>query len=205
MRRLETMATDDCHVMTEKPCPCGKSTVVVESCMPDHPWARASQRFLRSTLNCSTCSEVFQIEDRSGFDLGPVVIVERAAVQAREQLLTKWHETRKQVAASPKGKALIQKFIDLLEAQPSMAAMHRILSANGLHVSSIATFRQEVKGPGGIAGLVKRPSEFPNMMAALGISDSELEEDVQELSELWDAAHVELPVVGTPIVGVIKR
>ena len=202
------MATDDCSVMVERPCPCGNGTVVVLDCMPDHPWARASQRFLKSSLDCNECAKVYLIEDRSRFDLGPVVIVERASVKAREQLLTKWHETGKEILASPKGKGLIQKFIDLLDAQPSMAAMYRILSANQFYVSSIAKFRKSVQGPGGVADFVKRhhdASDFPRMIAALEMSDLELEKAVQDLDELWNAASAPLPIIGEPIVEAIKK
>ena len=203
------MATDDCHVMAEKPCPCGEGTVIVESCIPDHPWAKDSQRFLKSALNCRKCSEVYALENRASMScLGPVVVVSRSEVETREQLLANWHKARKELAGSPKGQALVQKFVHLLQSQPSVAAMHRLLSDNGFHVRSIAGFRQEVKGPEGIAGLVKRQfgaSEFPNMMAALGKSDAELEEAVQKAKGLWDAAQEELPIVGQPVIEAFKR
>lgn len=202
------MATDDCSVIAEKPCPCGKGTVEVLNCIPDHPWARASQRFLKSKLDCDECTKIYVIDDRSGFDLGPVVIVERASVEAREKLLTKWHKTRKEIWASPKAEALIQNFIDLLNAQPSMVAMYRILTAHEFYLSSLPNFRQSVQGPGGIANVVRSnfdASGLPQMMAALETSDSELEKLVEGLNDIWDAAHAPLPIIGEPIVEAMKK
>lgn len=202
------MATDDCTVLVEKPCPCGKGTVKVQDCMPDHPWARASQRFLKSKLECDECRNVYVLEDRGTFDLGPIVLVERSLVVEREKVLTHWHKTKEEIWESTKAKVLIQSFINFLDDQPSMVAMYRILTKHKFYVSSLPNFRKSVKGPGGIASFVRSnfdASSLLNMMAALEVSDSEIEKQLENLKDMWNAANAPLRIIGKPIVEAMKK
>ena len=109
---------------------------------------------------------------------------------------------------APKAEVLIQDFIDLLNVQPSMVAMYRILTAHEFYVDSLPKFRQSVQGPGGIAKVVRSnfdASCLPKMMAALETSDSELEKRVEGLNDIWNAAHAPLPIVGKTIVEAMKK
>lgn len=202
------MATNDCSVITEKPCPCGNGAVEVLDCMPDHPWARASQRFLKSSMNCDECAKTYKIEDRSGSDLGPVVIVERSLDEAKQASIAQWHQSTKEIMASPAAEAIILELIGFLDAQASMAAMHRLLTKHGLCRDTIANFRKRVGGPGGISAFVRtnlKTSDIPSVMVLLETSDSELEKLVAGLNELWAAATAPLPIVGKPIVESFKK
>ena len=56
------MSTTDRSVCHDKPCPCGKGFVKIISCSLDHPYARPSQDWYESALDCGECKNEYKIE-----------------------------------------------------------------------------------------------------------------------------------------------
>ena len=56
------MSTTDRVICYNKPCPCGEGTITITECSPDHPYARDSQTWYKSKINCETCKTKYTIE-----------------------------------------------------------------------------------------------------------------------------------------------
>jgi hypothetical protein len=173
-------------------CPCGKGTITVDSCSPDHPWGGG--HWYEARLHCAGCSKTHAIFDNHG---GKPALVLRSDVAKKEAAAAAWHAKIKAIEATSEyksAKALVEKMVS---QQPSMAAKHRVLRAAGLNDSSIASFRKNPQYR--FSGV-----SAARAMTALGSPNSALDAHAVELDGLWQAAQVDPPAIVTGIDGLAK-
>jgi hypothetical protein len=95
-------------------CPCGKGTITVDSCSPDHPWGGG--HWYEARLHCAGCSKTHAIFDNHG---GKPTLVLRSDVAKKEAAAAAWHAKIKAIEATSEyksAKALVEKMVS---QQPS--------------------------------------------------------------------------------------
>lgn len=117
------------------PCPCGKGTIRVDDCSPDHVWGGGSWR--EAHLDCADCSQEYT------FDMTiPTKLVRKADLKKKEQLSKKWHDKLREIEASAEFKT-IKSIVETNLAQcKSKAEQHRFLQHAGITQKSLATYRR---------------------------------------------------------------
>lgn len=55
------MSTDYQSEIYDKPCPCGSGRVTVTEIEPDHAYVRPSQKYYSVQIDCSICSELYEV------------------------------------------------------------------------------------------------------------------------------------------------
>ena len=197
------MGTDRSE-LARTPCPCGQGEIVVTHCEPDHPWPTKS-KWLETSLDCKSCRETYALEDRSGWnDLGPVVLVECSEVAARAKRQAAYKSAAAELMSSPGVQNLVERFVRRLEAEPSVAALYRLLEANRLIVETEGTFRKKLKRLGEPEGWARDHAQYyfrlPDIIILLGSDEPAVAAAVARVKALSDAASAEIPIVGQPIV-----
>ncbi len=185
-------------------CPCGRGEIVVTHCEPDHPWPTKS-KWLETSLDCQDCRKIFVVEDRSGWiDLGPVVLVKRSEVQARKEREADYDKAAKELMSSNSVRNAIQRFVQRLKAEPSVAALYRLLNSRRLIVESEATFRKRLRGLGGVEKWARDYARYDfhlsDIVSLLGTNEPELAAAIRKVEALRKAANDDVPIVGKPIV-----
>ncbi len=171
-------------------CPCGKSTITVDRCSPDHPWGGG--HWYEARLHCAGCSKTHAIFDNHG---GKPALVLRSDVTKKKAAEATWHAKINAIEATSEyisAKALVDRMIS---QQPSMAAKHRVLRAAGLNDSSIASFRKNPQYR--FSGI-----SAARAMTAPGSPNPTLDAHSVELDALWQAAQVDPAMIVTGIDGL---
>ena len=162
------MGTDR-SLHAEKSCPCGKGTIRVYYCEPDHGWPSNSIWF-STTLDCDECSEKYVVEDRSGYGntIGPVVLVERTEVEARKARRDRLSHESQQVEDSEPFQRLVDEFVSKVGEHKSTASAYRWLSTLGSFTYfTEGTFRRHIKNDGGLLSWTRKQIHWYKIPEAL--------------------------------------
>lgn len=180
------MATDDISKHACK-CPCGKSTVTFVTASPDHPWARPSQTKYSAAIDCGDCQGKFCVYQASSNDVP--VIVEKAEVEARNQLDEQIDNLDKEIRCSVQAERLRTRIIDAIDKEESMAGRLRKLHKLHLTVESYSTYRKNPYG-GEAALRFTRGATFARIgsTTTLGGEDQRyFSESMDEMKKLQDS------------------
>ena len=126
------------------PCPCGQGSIAVTRTEPDHGYVRASQISYSAEIACAECDGVYEIR-KGEYDAYPwVARVSDAERQrmAQERLTA----VEAEVMASDEVGRLRRRIVAVVDGQPSMAAMHRVLRRFGLAWETVSTYRKRPYG-----------------------------------------------------------
>jgi hypothetical protein len=147
------MATDDVteHAMS---CPCGKSTVTFTDSIPDHAWARESQRTYSAFIDCDDCRRDYAVHQEGylGSNKQPI-IVRREQLDQRAAAADRLKEREKEIAASPQAERLKTRIIEEVDGEPTIAATYRLLTEMRVSYETVGTYRRR---PYGGAEVVRR-------------------------------------------------
>jgi hypothetical protein len=110
-------------------CPCGTGEIVVYLETPDHGWASGQWQRWWGEIKSSTCDEEFVVRTKGG-----VRLVRRSDLDERERRIEEWRRECNLVIETAAVQNLFMKLVNGLNAQPSIAAVWRCLSAWGLTV-----------------------------------------------------------------------
>jgi hypothetical protein len=124
-------------------CLCGLGTFQIDYCEVDHPWPTSTPEWYSPKINCNDCIEKYEIQERSK----SFYVIEKVKIQQLELLGQQASTLEKELLASDEVAAIKEKLINYLNAQKSIAAIHRILSEAELVYSAIGTFRKRWSGP----------------------------------------------------------
>jgi hypothetical protein len=175
------------------PCPCGNGMIQVDRCSPDHGWGGGS--WFEAKLDCPTCQIAYTIYDEYHGNMPKLVL--RADIDKREKATVAWHAKRNQIETAPEFQSAKAKIEKLVDAQPSMAAKHRMLSAAGLADRSLPGFRKHPAYRVDATRVAKAAH-------ALGFGDAMLDKFTVELEAIWKESRFDPPAVETGIAGLEK-
>jgi hypothetical protein len=170
------LATDDCNVVGHGHCPCGKGTLTVELCMPDHAYARVSQAWYRNSLDCEECSPKYGFFES--------LYGEKAMLVLHDDLMEiglasdAWHRKIKEIENSHRFKDLASALDKRLAREKSITARYRLLSGAGMmSITSLHQYRKY--------GYVLRVGQIRMVLALLGLDDPGLVAQEREAEALW--------------------
>ncbi|WP_061907304.1 hypothetical protein [Devosia sp. Leaf420] len=170
-------------------CPCGAGTVTFLESIPDHAFARESQREYSAQIDCSECRLNFVVHQQSFGEGKKPTIVSREQVEARKAAAALHDATALELFKSPESKRLSRAISDLVDNEPTMAARHRLLRRLGVIYETLPTFRKRPIGGSeavsrlGAAGLMRL-----GCLSEFGGGDTEFFiEASRELAELKGA------------------
>ncbi len=187
------MATDDCYEFGRGPCPCGNGVIIVERCIPDHPWAKPHQAWYRNTIDCDKCSKKYSFYKK--FTEAKSTVVLTSDKQASEDAAEKWHEKTKEIEESPKFQELVEKLNRRLALERSAAARHRLLTQADMAFGiSLPRYRKE--------GYKLSVSDARAAVALLGFQSSKLEAKLAEAERLWNICETAPPSIKTGVNGL---
>ncbi|TES60685.1 hypothetical protein E2P84_44100 [Burkholderia cepacia] len=182
----------------EGPCRCGKGTFHIDECEPDHGWPTATPRWYESRINCRQCGAEFEIEKRGK----AFVLVRRSELREIESLKHDAFEASNAFMASTDVTARLASFAAMLDAHPTMAAVHRTLSAAELEYGSVGNFRRGWRGGAAWVQSNVRPSNLVTVYRLLQVPPAELagiKAKITELDRLDAVAYAPAKPVGAPI------
>ena len=174
-------------------CPCGNGLIQVDRCSPDHGWGGGS--WFEAKLDCLACQTTYAIYDEYRGKMPKLVLL--ADIDKREKATAAWHAKRNQIEAAPEFKSAKAKIEKLVDAQPSMAAKHRMLSAAGLADRSLPGFRK-------YPACTVDATRVSRAAHALGFGDATLDKLNVELEAIWKETRFDPPAVQTGIGGLEK-
>lgn len=195
------MATDDCSPEGEGPCPCGKGVISVERCTPDHPWARESQTTYPASMKCTECEKTFVLAPSDHAVEKRSRLVVRADYEKQKVLETMAFEAMRTADKLPAAENVRAAAAALLDAEPSMAARHRLLSSNRIHVPAIASFRRSYRNG---ADWMAQPMGYAmdRLMKMTGVHDDEIAALYEEAHKLHEQSKTPVPTIKTGIKGL---
>ena len=176
------------------PCPCGKGTLEVDYCEPDHGWPTSTRFWYEASIQCLSCSKIYATEQRGR----NFVLVERKDLEKSKALYNEASSIAATLMKTATVIALVDSLIALLEEQPSMAATHRLLCGAGLECSSVATFSKRWSGARVWVESHVSAANLYTIMGFLGSKDTEIEQTLSQIAELSKTANVPVPIVGKP-------
>lgn len=188
------MGTDRSNIHSDT-CLCGKGTVKIDSCSPDHGWPTSNPHWYEHQIRCSTCSKTYEIEQRGKH----FVYVERKELQKLEALSKKAYKLGEGLMIKKKVSKLLTSLVNLLESQSSMAATHRLLCGANLEHTSINTFRRSWRGVESWVNSYVSHYNLDSVMSLLGVTDKDIEKTLSEINKLRKASNAKVPVYGKPI------
>lgn len=98
---------------------------------------------------------------------------------------------------------IIIDFVSILEQQPSMAAIHRLLSREGLESSSISAFRRNWRGANKWVEINIYFSKLKTIMKLVNNEDEILKE-LDEIENIYKDSRVSLTPFGNPIYKISR-
>lgn len=178
-------------------CPCGSGEIEIDFCTPDHPWPTKSNWF-EPRMSCQACAAKYQFEEQNG----QYGLVERREIKGREKRYEAYKSARAELLASPEASEIISRFVQLLDAQPSMAAAHRLLASKKLVYDSYGTFIKRWRGAESwVKDHIGLQAESLLKFAELsGIENELISKAVSELKKLWLEYERPLPFHGGAIL-----
>lgn len=177
----------------EGPCKCGGGKYIIEFCEPDHGWS--NKFWYEYGINCKRCAEKYVLNQRGKI----FYLVEKKELVRKKKQSEKYQQKSDQLMETEEVETILEKFIDFLDNFPSMAAIHRLLSSEGLEYSSVTTFRKRWNGG---ANWVERNGYYFHLLEIikiLGITQSNIIEDVNEIKKLSKAADLPPKTIGKPV------
>lgn len=188
------MATDECTIVGSGACPCRKGTIIVEHCVPDHPWVRANDGHYRASIDCEECSGNYGFYQPESSR--PPALVLQSDLAERRKASEKAFERLKEIERS----IPFQKINRALEAHlahlRSAAARHRFMHEAGLFVGSVSTYRKH--------GFVLRASQVLIAADALQMKADELGTMLEDADRLLADARRRPTFVSTGIHGLLE-
>jgi hypothetical protein len=184
------MGTDRSHEFTG-PCICGKGTLEIKHCTPDHGWPVATQEWYETNISCTSCRATYELQ-LLGKMFYLVAKTELAKIEAKKEEL---YAAEKKLRGEAKAKGVLSALAQLLDNQSSLAAVHRLLSAVSLEHISLETFRKRWGGGTAWVGAHISGYNIGKVLTILDIHDPELVSAVTHLEQL--SAESNLPP--TPI------
>lgn len=121
-----------------KSCLCGDGEVEITVTSPDHPWAKSDDAQYSAEIVCPACMLKYAVDDNR--------LVSRAEFEAWTDAKSKSWKAWTEFDASAAVQSEIKAFAGYLDTLPSLAAIHRLLTANKLEHSSVGTFRKRWRG-----------------------------------------------------------
>lgn len=200
------MGTDRSQIYSSS-CPCGCGEITINFCTPDHGWPTRSN-WIEKDIGCPKCSEEFEIVvQRQHYVLVKKLdseVLQEKAGKLNEQICVIYQELK----VLPETGELVQKFREVLEEQPSLAARHRFLTSSGLEHSSIATFRKRWTGATEWIQENITLLNLDTVMNALDVRDEKIVEKLRAAEDLKKQRQAilcsPLPIVGEPLLKVAK-
>ncbi len=119
-------------------CRCDKGEVVDYRETPDHGWASGQWKREYSRIECPECDAKYLLSGK-GFVL-------RSDWEARDREQRAVWEKEREFLKSPPVAAVFERLAKRMDEQPSVAAIHRLLSHHGLTHESLNTFRKKWSG-----------------------------------------------------------
>ena|SRR3990172_2621386 len=182
----------------EGPCNCGKGSLRVDHCSPDHGWPTSTPFWYETSINCRDCEKRFELQ-RQGKHF---VFVEKSEIAKRTALGEEAYKRGQALLRTPSVKKLLSSFIDMLNHQKSMAAVHRILRDASLEYSSIGTFRKRWAGAESWVKSYLSANDLPKVMKLLHTTDKATLDEVKEIADLWKESQVPPPAFGKPVFSI---
>jgi hypothetical protein len=161
------------------PCPCGAGEVSIEFCTPDHPWPTKSTWF-DPTIICTKCAQTYAIAEQ---DQHYGLVYKREIIE-RTQRRESYETAQNNLMASPQVKEVINRLIELLDRQQSIAACHRLLAAHQLVSDTYGTFTKRWKGASAWVQSHIRTYHLERLIAAVGAQDEYISTAMLELNRL---------------------
>lgn len=157
--------------------------MVIYSCTPDHGW-RTRSSWHEASIECPVCSKKYEIVVQDQYYvLTTKTEYERAQKLARD-IDQRINGAYQAIAALPETSALVKRFREMLQAQPSQSERHRILKSCGLEHSSVALFRRNWPDPFDWVRENVNLFNLDKVMVALNARDADIEEKLLEIEEL---------------------
>lgn len=177
------------------PCICGTGEVVINYCTPDHPWPTQSKWF-ETSVTCDSCSTEYDLVEQNN----QFVFVSKSDVKRQKGLWAEYSRRSDDLMKSVETRRLLEDLEGLLDAQPSMAACHRLLRAHNLVYESYGTFRKRWNRGAEWVRRNVRASNLDKVLDLLGKMDPTISRELSELEALWNQYKAPLPVVGEPLL-----
>ena len=177
------------------PCRCGKGTLQIDYCQPDHAWPSGQKHWHECSVHCAACERLYVIQHRGrGF-----FYVEKAELKKLEELSHAAYKRGQTLLKQERVQALLAQATSLLNAQSSVAAVHRLLQSKGFSTNALPTFRKHWKGAD--AWLKDRisPYSVDGLLSLLGVKDAAISQEMGEIGKMQAASNTMPPTIKGPI------
>lgn len=188
------MGSDRSHEYSG-PCACGAGKFEIDYCTPDHGWPVATREWYEPRIVCASCASKYELRQYGR----KFHLVERSEIQGKEALRQELKAAVAALEAAAKAKGIDKEMAELLDAQKSMAATHRVLTRSGLSYESLPTLRK--RWPGGIAWVERNFSGYSvaKVLKAIGKSSEPLEKQANAVDALRSKVDEDPKPIGDPI------
>ena len=190
------MATDR-TTEYEGSCKCGSGLFRIDYCTPSHGWPTSTPYWYEAHIDCSNCAKKYDLIQQDQV----FILVEQSETRECEHLRNEAQSLATKLMESPEVQNLLAKFIDFLEDEPSMAAVHRLLKKAGLEYYSVGTFRKHWLDAKNWVERNISDRQLPEVMAILSHHDKTISERIQRIEALREQADKPL----TPIGDIVYR
>ena len=191
------MGTDR-YTLFEGPCYCGKGSVHIEHCSPDHGWPTSTPFWYENSINCRDCNKKLELQNRGK----KFVFIEKAEIAKCTAYGKEAHKRGQTLLSTPAVKKLLADLSKLLDDQKSMAAVHRLLAGERLEYYSIGTFRKRWTGAKSWVNSNISTHNLPSVMKLLNVTDKTILNEVKNIAGLWDKSQKQPPKFGKPVFSI---
>ena len=179
----------------EGPCRCGKGKVKIDYCTPDHGWPTATPFWYESNLDCPICKAIFEIQDHDG----KLVYVSRSDIQKNQVIRQQSEIKSQQLLSSSSVKQIELQLFAALSNRRTKKAKHDFLKSAQLNHTTYQTFLKHWMGEDNWIKWNFRVRNLREIMAALGIHDQVVLNEVNAIEKLEQQASARPSPVGGPI------
>jgi hypothetical protein len=164
--------------------------VVVYECVREPVYPR-DKPWNEYELSCAECSKTYTFLEGN--------LMLKADIDERGQRTSRWHEKQRSIMASASVKQLLDKLVERLDQEKSMAAKYRALGGDvswdrhSAASSSERTYRSKFRSSRAIADSTDA-RDLRWLLNFLGLQDQQLTRDLEELDVLWAEANE--PILG---------
>lgn len=162
---------------TSLPCLCGRGQITKTTSTPDHAWVSTYNVHHSYEINCVECSREYVVRDNH-----VVRRVDQAAHDAAKEAYWTGH---KAFSTRPEVATVKSEFAKLLETQRSVAAIYRLLKANGFTSYSDSGFRRNWTTAADWIELNFMPRWLPKMLALLQRDLTQFDSQLSELDSFY--------------------
>jgi len=177
------------------PCRCGKGTIKIYHCTPDHGWSDADLFKHEFVLKCRICEKDFEIQ-KQGRDF---VYVSKNDIACRQTLKAQADARSMTLLNSAKVQTIRSNIILYLNSQRTKAAIHNILTTAHLGRGTYQTFLKHWKGAQAWAEYEFFIGNLEAIMKLLGSTDLTILIEIRAIESLNKNADVPPLPVGHPI------